>query len=301
MPKIINQSSNYDYKVATRPLYDLTQRQLEMLNKQDEEAVFAGVYGNFRNEVDPALGIVTERYALAQNGDVVNTVDDACEKIGLKNVERDFRVVDDGRRFYARYTLKDKKYNFNIGKPKVGDNVGVSFTIQNSFDCTKRLQVALGFLRLVCSNGMTSLTPEYECNFRHQSGIDIGSIGSGIENALGQIDSQREIFQRLANTKIDHEKGQNILNNLQRKNIVSGNVRDNIAAIWDNPAHDEDNERNLWNLYNAATQHITRVIEPKRFEQANRLGRQILVQLDKASGSKKVLTTLAKGAKVENN
>jgi hypothetical protein len=301
MPKIINQSNNYDYKVATRPLYDLNPRQIELLNEHEEDAVFAGVYGNFRDDVEPALGIVTERYALAQNGDVVNHIEGACEKLGLKNLERDFRAVDDGRRFYARYTVKDKKYNFNVGKPKVGDSVGVSFTIQNSFDCTKRLQVALGFLRLVCSNGMTSLTPEFECNFRHQSGIDIASIGRGIEDALGKIDSQREIFQRLADTKIDQVKGQNILNNLQRKNIVSGNVRDNIAAIWDNPAHDEDSERNLWNLYNAATQHITRVIEPKRFEQAGRLSRQILTQLDKASGNKTAMTKLSKELKVENN
>ena len=307
MPKVIDQTDQYNYEVATRPLYDLTQAQIDMLNQADDTPAFAGVYGNFRENHENALGIVTERYALVQNSDVVNHVEDSLKSRGLLDeVEKDFKVVDHGKRFYARYTIKNPESEFNF-KPAKGDNVGVSFTFQNSFDCTKRLNVALGFLRLVCTNGMTSLSKQYEVNFRHQNGINVGAIGDGIDAALDKLTDQTKVFQRLANTGIDHEKGLNILENLTKKKVISGAVRDNIAAIWNAQAQDEtihdglDRDRNLWNLYNAATQHITRVIEPKRFEQASRLSGSILSAFDRAATTKKFLTDITQEAKVENN
>jgi hypothetical protein len=307
MPKIINQTTDYDYKVTTRPLYDLNPEQVALLQENENEATFAGVYGNFRNEVDSALGIVTERYALVQNSDVVGNIEESLDRRGLLGmVEKEFNVVDYGKRFYARYSIKNPKSEFNFS-PAKGDNVGVSFTFQNSFDCTKRLNVALGFLRLVCTNGMTSLSKQYEVNFRHQTGIDVGAIGDGIDAALDSMTDQTKVFQRLANTGIDHEKGLNILENLTKKKVISGAVRDNIAAIWNAQAQDEtihdglDKDRNLWNLYNAATQHITRVIEPKRFEQASRLSGSILNVFDRAARTKKFLTDVTTELKVENN
>ena len=307
MPKVIDQTDQYNYEVATRPLYALTQAQIDMLNQADDTPAFAGVYGNFRENHENALGIVTERYALVQNSDVVNHVEDSLKSRGLLDeVEKDFKVVDHGKRFYARYTIKNPKSEFNF-KPAKGDNVGVSFTFQNSFDCTKRLNVALGFLRLVCTNGMTSLAKQYEVNFRHQNGIDVNAIGGGIDAALEKLADQQKVFKRLAETGIDHEKGLNILDNLTTRGKISGNIRDHIASIWNAQAEDEpihtglDSDRNLWTLYNAATQHFTRVIAPRRVEQANRLSTDFLGAMDKASRTKTFLTDLSKELKVENN
>jgi hypothetical protein len=69
-------------------------------------------------------------------------------------------------------------------------------------------------------------------------------------------------------------------------------MRDSIEAIWHDPSYDEDRERTLYNLLNAGTQHLTRVVEPKRFELAQRVNRDMLKVLDRAAGTKKAMDAL---------
>ena len=129
MPKVIDQTDQYNYEVATRPLYDLTQAQIEMLNQADDTPAFAGVYGNFRENHENALGIVTERYALVQNSDVVNHVEDSLKSRGLLDeVEKDFKVVDHGKRFYARYTIKTRSLNSTSSQQRATTWVSVSLS-----------------------------------------------------------------------------------------------------------------------------------------------------------------------------
>lgn len=280
MPKIVNQTNDASYKVTTKPLFD-------------EGGVFSGIYGNFRSDKSEALGFCTERYALVQNDDLFNKVEGALgERKELKNPEVETIVVGDGARAYRTYTWKKSPYNFRVGKPKVGDEVGLRLTVQNSFDRSLRLSVILGFLRLVCANGMTALSEEFDLTQRHQSGLDLSKIGTGIDGSLAAIEAQKEIYNRLALTPITAEQGVTVLGHLVKKNILSGSMKDSIEAIWHTPAYDEDKERNLYNLYNAGTQHLTRVVAPKRFELAQRIGGDMLKTFDRASGSKKILDTL---------
>ena len=264
MPKIVKQSNDAEYKVSTKPLYD-------------KEGNFSGVYGNFRPEVTEALGFCTERYGLVQNSDLFTTVDEALEtKKALKNPEVKTVVVGNGERVYRTYTWKDSEFNFRVGKPKVGDELGLRLTVQNSFDRSLRLSVILGFLRLVCTNGMTTLTREFDLTRRHQSGIDTSFLGEGIDKALENIDEQKQVFNRLAGKVISETQGVSVLGNLVKKNVLSSSMRDSIEAIWHDPSYDEDRERTLYNLLNAGTQHLTRVVEPKRFELAQRVNRDML-------------------------
>jgi dihydroneopterin aldolase len=52
-----------------------------------------------------------------------------------------------------------------------------------------------------------------------------------------------------------------------------------VREIWENPKHREDSDRNVWNLYNAVTQHLTHEVAPKRFELAERVGDAVVAQL----------------------
>ena len=280
MPKIVKQSNDAEYKVSTKPLYD-------------KEGNFSGVFGNFRPEVKEALGCCTERYGLVQNSDLFTTVDEALEtKKALKNPEVRTVVVGNGERVYRTYTWKDSEFNFRVGKPKVGDELGLRLTVQNSFDRSLRLSVILGFLRLVCTNGMTTLTREFDLTRRHQSGIDTSFLGEGIDKALENIDEQKQVFNRLAGKVISETQGVSVLGNLVKKNVLSSSMRDSIEAIWHDPSYDEDRERTLYNLLNAGTQHLTRVVEPKRFELAQRVNRDMLKVLDRAAGTKKAMDAL---------
>jgi hypothetical protein len=53
-------------------------------------------------------------------------------------------------------------------------------------------------------------------------------------------------------------------------------VREGIEAVWRNPAYEEDTDRNLYNLYNAATQFLTRNVSTERYEYSERVNRDLL-------------------------
>lgn len=285
MPKIVTQSNNAEYNVTTKQLFD-------------DKGNFSGIYGNFREDKKEAIGFCTERYTLVQNADLFDTVEKALgSKKELKNPEISTIVVGDGERAYRTYTWKNSSYNFRVGKPKVGDEVGLRLTVQNSFDRSLRLSVILGFLRLVCSNGMTALSQEFDLTQRHQSGLDMSRISTGIDDSLASIEAQKAIYNRLAATTLTDEQGVSVLGNLTKKNILSSSMKDSIEAIWRSPSYDEDKERNLYNLYNAGTQHLTRVIAPKRYELAQRIGNDMLKAFDRAADNKKNLDALMLVAK----
>jgi len=294
MPKVVKQTSDWDYKVNTRPLYDLTAEQVAVLEENNSAPAFAGAYGNFRKGVDTALGICTDRYETCQNPPLFEKIDQTFEDLGVKNIERKVTVVGNGERVYAHYDLKDDKYNLELkpkdGRKTVGDIMGLRLTVKNSFDRTLRLSVALGFVRLVCTNGMTSLQKEMELTRRHQTGLDVSFLGEGIEQCLGLVDEQATIFNRLAATDIKQEQGSSILGRLVKKQVMASNMKDSIEAIWNDPQYGQDSERSLWNLYNATTQHLTRVVEPKRFELSQKTSTKVLDKLNRMSLSEDTLS-----------
>ena len=66
-------------------------------------------------------------------------------------------------------------------------------------------------------------------------------------------------------------------------------------------AHVLPHLHNLYNLYNATTQHLTRVVEPKRYELANKVNTNVLKKLNKMSLDENTLKSFLLPMKVENN
>ena len=56
--------------------------------------------------------------------------------------------------------------------------------------------------------------------------------------------------------------------------------------VWLKPPFPEDKNRNLYNLYNAVTYHLTHKVEPTRFEYADKVNSNVLNRFVKAANSK---------------
>jgi len=305
MPKVVKQSTDASYRVSTRPLYDLTDEQIATLNDEGSDPTFAGVYGNFRKGVTTALGSCSERYGIVQTPDITSDIEQIFADKGMDKWEKTVRVIGNGERNYVTYDLKGDGMTHELKRRedrRVGDELGLRLTVKNSYDRSLRLSVQLGFLRLVCTNGMVALAKEFELTRRHQSGIDTSFLGEGITKALGMADDQAKIFDRLAESEIKQEQGATILSNLEKKKVItSSSMKDSIEAIWNDPSYGEDNGRNLYNLYNATTQHLTRVVEPKRFELAQKVNTNVLRKLNKMSLDQNTFKSFLLPIKVENN
>ena len=219
------------------------------------------------------------------------------------------------------YDFEDK----TIEIPEVGDEMGFRLILQNSFDRSTRVSFALGFLRLLCTNGMQTLEKELDMLKKHSKSLDIDSLltDSALDKAMSRFTDAGAVYGNLAKLGITQDQGVYALQNQANTGLISEKVRQGIASVWNSPREDgADGEfgdnRNLYQLYNAATQYHTSdeqvdkdggdvgTFESTRFEYANRISSQLLRRFNLAADNSKRLDKLVKavtvdGVKVENN
>ena len=283
MPKVPTQTSDYDFTVEQVPLFD----------EQGRRTCF---FGNQRTDNGTILGVTSERYGIQNNAPLIERAEEAFNDQGLGDFEREVIVTGEGQRMRAVYDFK------NQIKPredrKKGDNMGLRLTVQNSFDRSLRVSFAMGVLRLVCTNGMTSLEREQSMTKKHSSGNGLDFLGEALSKAIGSWDKALLTYNQLEAVEIEQQQGLNALHNLAKAGAISDRMAGAVSKIWNNPTYTEDEGRNLYNLYNAVTEHLTREVEGTRYELAERVNQKVLSRLDQAarSGAKKdKLLLLPKG------
>jgi len=272
----------YDYFMArtTKPaqdVYDFDVHQEPLLTTDGKRTGYFGMVR--RDTAEPiTLGVCTEQYGVVKNADLIEMVEsNLATHDKLSNYNSKKFVVRDGSRFYASYDFPDFKTELKpTGKRAKGDILGLRLVVNNSYDRSCRVSLSLGFLRLICTNGMTSLSKEFSMTKRHTLAVNLDFVGDALARACDSVDSQAQIFNRLAQRAVTNEQGLNLLTKLEEKDIISGKVREGIEAVWRNPAYEEDTDRNLYNLYNAATQFLTRNVSQERYEYSERVNRDLL-------------------------
>ena len=285
MPKVPTQTSNYDFTVEQVPLFD-------------EKGRRSGFFGNQRTDNGAILGVTSERYGIQNNAPLIERAEEAFKAQGLEWEEenRNIVVTGDGQRMRAVYDFPNQIKRRE--DRNVGDNMGLRLTVQNSFDRSLRVSFAMGVLRLVCTNGMTSLEKEQSMTKKHSSGNDLNFLGEALSRAIGSWDKALLTYNNLESIEIKPQEGLNALHNLAKGGALSDRMAGEISKIWNNPTYEEDKGRNLYNLYNAVTEHLTREVEGTRYELAERINHKVLSRLDQAarSGAKKdKLLLLPKG------
>ena len=266
------QSTDYDFTVERVPLKLPSGTQSRM-------------YAHVRTDTGEELGHGTEQYGFIQNADLVGMADEAFEDRGMVPTSKRIVVCGRGERLYAQYDFANERAQVRREDRQVGDELGMRLTLQNSFDRSLRASVALGMLRLVCTNGMTSMEKEFGVTRKHSTQVELGFIGDAIDKARGGFSKAAQSFSVLGDIDITQEQGRNVLDQLNKAKVLSNVVRDGIVKIWDNPTHEEDKARNLWNLYNATTQHLTHSVNDDRFEYSNTVSSNVLRRLRGAASS----------------
>jgi hypothetical protein len=263
-----------------------------------------GYFMNVRDDDQSILGITSSRYGLAQNQDVFGQSDDALDARGI-SYKRNVYVTEGGAKVRAIYDLEGDQFTAEV--PEVGDVMGFRLIAQNSFDRSLRVSYALGLLRLVCLNGMQTMEREIDMVKKHSQTINVADLLSSeaIDSALAKLQNSVDVYGSLAQVAITQEQGLNVLQNLVKSNILSEKTREPIAQIWNDPSHEEDKSRNLYNLNNAITQHMTHEVADERFEYANRTTTNVLKRFKLATQNparlKKLVAVPATDAVVINN
>lgn len=250
----------------------------------------SGWFGNVRTDTKQVLGATTEHYGILQNKELLDAAREVLTQRGYVNPQESIIVGGDGQTLYAEFTFKDKV--IPVSGAAVGDVLGYKLRLQNSFDRTKRASWAMGFLRLACLNGMVTLDKEFTMSAKHSAKVGLKFLGDALDKAIAGFGPASEIFGHLAARSITMEQGSLILANLARMNFLSETLREDMELLWKAPKRKEDEERNLFNLYNAVTEHLTHKVAPDRYEYALRTETGVLHQLKKALASASALSAL---------
>lgn len=227
------------------------------------------------------LGMAKDNYAVVPNDELVNTAREAFTNLKADNYEEKLFCTLGGSRFYGEYTFKDK----TIEVPKVGDTIGLRLTLNNSYDRSCKVGFSMGFVRLVCTNGMVTNTRDYDFNQLHSGKVPIAEAQDAIERAFNGFNADSmAIFGDMAHQEITQKQGEIIVDNMAIKSLVSAAARDSVKMIWADPTHQKaDANRNLFNLYNAFTQHLTHspTAGYDKFENSRKTSRKIFDRFEK--------------------
>jgi hypothetical protein len=273
MAKPVLQSSAFQFKVVQKPWI--------------ENGKPTGFYGNFREDTGACLGVTSEQYGLLQNEELLDTALAALNERGLTGFKQNVTVVGQGERFYASFTFENKTL-----ANSVGDVFGYRLVLRNSFDRSIRAAIALGFLRLACLNGAATLEKEFAVTQKHSSKVTATFIGKAVDAALANGQKALQVYDQLANQAISDEQGQNILRHLELADALSGKIRQSVETLWLAPKRQEDKARNLYNLYNAVTEHLTHQVAKERYEYADKVSTNILLRLVNAARNRATLDKL---------
>lgn len=273
MPKEAKQTAEYDFKVV--------QEQATVRGKPVK------FFANVREDNGEVLGMATEQYGIIQHPELIQAAEDALTKAGLSGYERRIVVTGNGERLYADYEFKNKTL-----ATQVGDLFGFRLRFRNSFDKSLRASLSLGFLRLACLNGMATMEKEFGLTKKHSKGVTVEFISEAVALAMSKGQNALNIYNELAQVALTMEQGMSILSRLAADKAMSEKMAQNVKLLWAQPKRKEDEARNLYNLYNAVTEHLTHTVQANHFELAQRTSNDLLLRFANAARKAEYLTAL---------
>lgn len=228
-------------------------------------------WGLIRADTQEYLGPCSEKgYGILQNWDYISTVRTALQSLGLDDFQENILTVNEGRRLYATYSFDNRIKTLH----KVGDQVGLVLRFTNSFDTSLAARGEVQAKILRCLNGATTPEGEFSLQQRHNSKINPEFAKKVIAEAVNNFDRSIAVFDALGGVPISDEHGVNIL----ARAPISQVIREKIQAIWINPNFKESKARNLYTLYDAATEHL-RDVAKDRYQLSQNVNRIILRHL----------------------
>ncbi len=102
-------------------------------------------------DLEIPLGVVSKRYGLVQHGELLDRVIQGLEAAGLRwePLETDVRITELGSRLHFTVHLPEK-----FRAPIDDDGLDLTIECLNSVDGSRSLRVGMGWIRLVCGNGL---------------------------------------------------------------------------------------------------------------------------------------------------
>jgi phage/plasmid-like protein (TIGR03299 family) len=223
-----------------------------------------GFVANVRSDTREVLGIVSERYHVAQNKDVFKFADELIGNGDVKCTYETAGSLFNGRRVFMLVNLPEGRIMSDDYKPFL--------CLSNAHDGTASLQIFLTAIRVVCNNTLTAAlrTAKRKISIRHLSLMDqrkneaVKTMG-----AASKYFHDLEVFaSELAGKKINISK---VLTNLfpvhsemsKRQLEANKEVKELIETLLKQKDDLQNFKGTAWGAYNAIADYRSNA-QPKR-------------------------------------
>jgi len=154
-------------------------------------------------ETEVPVGIVSPNYTLIQHHELLDEVLHAMEVEMIKpeEVKAELSLTDFGERMRLRVLFPDK-FGFEV---REGDRMGLKLECFNSVDGSMSFQAIVGWLRVVCSNGMTVGAAD-TYNRRHNQSMELKEIAAVLRAGITSTEHEREAYQDWMKRQVTPEK-----------------------------------------------------------------------------------------------
>jgi len=144
------------------------------------------------DERETPVGLVSKRYTLVQHRDLFEKTCRAIEDCGIKldDVEPELTLSLYGSKMALSFGFP-KHFDFDPGD---GHKLRLRLHCVNSVDARTRLRITLGWLRLVCGNGLVVGTAQLSQMFVHNEYLQLPNIVEVLGEGLELAEKEKPLF-----------------------------------------------------------------------------------------------------------
>ena len=234
-------SSITDFNAVAEPVYMRDDTGLDFQTISSNKVIR-------RDDTGEALGIVGNRYGIAQNAGLYEMLTNAARETlpvnALKGME--LKEVSSYSGAYTRFELAFPAMRVGIKQKNSETDLKFRVGISNTFDGNGSVRVFAGAYDQVCENGMCigELVKQLA---RHTAGFTPGKFSEFISREMELYLTRAREFQKWANCEIDQDTAENVLK-------AAGLSERRTASMLDQFATESVSRGNsVWALYSALT------------------------------------------------
>ena len=238
--------------------------QMPVFTANNTAQAIPGYLANVRSDTQEVLGIVSDRYHVAQNADVARFADDLIGNSKVPYTYETAGSIFNGRRVFMLVNMPKGRI--------VGDEYQPYLCLSNAHDGSACLQIFLTGIRVCCNNTLSAAlhTAKRKISIRHLSLMEQRKNEALLTmGAASKYFHELESFtSQLAGKKVNIAKGLNKLfpvsNDMSNRQLKSNNeVKANIKNLFRKKDDLQNFKKTAWGVYSAIADYRSNA-EPRR-------------------------------------
>lgn len=187
------------------------------------------------------LNICSDAYQLISNESLFTPIySELVDRFGEKMIDVKIKNVDD-KKFYVTLIINNRPYNIQRG-----DIVNPTIQLHNSYDGTMKFRVAVGFHRVICSNGMMAFETESMQEGKHSN---TGFSMQKLFNMLDNVDGQMNRFKKLSERRLTPKEVEELTEIIKVKTDFPKRLIPEVSEVIAKEMDVLGSDMNSWLLY----------------------------------------------------